>query len=223
MEYFSLVETLRAMGEEDFAAFQARLIPIARDRILGVRTPVLRALVKEYKGEWKTLLTFPDEYYEVTFIKLNACALLPYEEFSSVVKECVQSVDNWAICDTFKARCIATHREEFLPFIHEFLGKGGFFARYALVTLLSFYVEKEYLPEIFAALAAADTRDYYVSMAAAWLTAEVLTKFYEEGIAFLEAGRLDEKTHNRAIRKARESYRVSAEKKEELLRLKKRE
>ena len=54
---------------------------------------------------------------------------------------------------------------------------------------------------------------YYVSMAAAWLVAEVLVKFYDEGVRFLEEGSLDCATRRRAVRKACESFRLSAEQK----------
>lgn len=50
-------------------------------------------------------------------------------------------------------------------------------------------------------------------MAAAWLTAEVLVKFYDTGVTLLKNGVLSRETHNRAIRKACESYRLSAEQK----------
>ena len=53
-------------------------------------------------------------------------------------------------------------------------------------------------------------------MAAAWLVAEVLVKYYDFGVKLLNAGFLDAKTHNKAIAKARESYRVTQEKKANL-------
>jgi dimeric dUTPase (all-alpha-NTP-PPase superfamily) len=46
-------------------------------------------------------------------------------------------------------------------------------------------------------------------MAAAWLIAEVLAKYFDEGLEFLKRGSLDKKTHNKAIQKATESFRIS--------------
>ena len=81
------------------------------------------------------LFTYPDEYYEVTFIKLTAAALLPFEKFLSYVDKCVSLIDNWATCDCFDAKCIAKHREEFLPYIKKYArADGEFYQRYALVT-----------------------------------------------------------------------------------------
>ncbi|MBP5242361.1 MAG: DNA alkylation repair protein [Clostridia bacterium] len=223
MEYSKLIDELFSYREEEFAAFQARIINSPKQKIIGVRTPVLRKLVKKYKGDYAALSAFPDEYYEVTFIKLNVAALLPYEKFVLCVEDCVNSIDNWATCDTFKARCIATHREEFLPYIRKFLTGGEFFTRYALVTLLSFYVEEKYLPEIFTALKGADLQPYYAHMGAAWLLAEVLVKEYDAGVEFLKQGAMPARTHNKAIQKAKESFRLTKEQKDKLNGLKRKE
>ena len=58
-------------------------------------------------------------------------------------------------------------------------------------------------------------------MGAAWLIAEVLVKFYERGVSFLQTTALDAKTVNKAIQKARESYRLTDEQKNFLKLLKK--
>lgn len=220
MLYSELVDELHILADEKFRMFQTGIVKPKKQKIIGVRTPVLRDLVKKYKADVALLLTFPDEYYEVTFIKLNAAATLPYKEFCDCVRECVKSIENWAVCDTFKPKCISLHRDEFLSYIDEFLTGGEFPARYALVTLLHFYVEKKYLPAIFSRLRNCDLNPYYVHMAAAWLTAEVLVKEYADGVNFLKSGALPIVTHNKAIQKARESFRLTAEQKTELAGLK---
>ena len=82
-------------------------------------------------------------------------------------------------------------------------------------------MEREYLSEIFALLAKAQTEFYYTHMGAAWLIAEVLVKFDEEGAAYLKDCPLEAKTVNKAIQKARESYRLTDEQKNYLKLLKK--
>lgn len=220
MTYLSFIENLRQNAEEDFAVFQRKLIFTDR-KILGVRTPVMRKIAKEWKDRVDELLAFPNEYYETVFIKLAAVALLPYEKFLPRVDECVALIDNWALCDCFKAKCISKHREEFLPILDKFFQTGKeFFVRYALVSLLNDYVEKKYVPPIKAYLQRIDGNVYYIHMAAAWLTAEVLIKEYDEGVKILTEGILPVKTHNKAIQKAIESYRMTTNQKEFLRSLK---
>ena len=50
-------------------------------------------------------------------------------------------------------------------------------------------------------------------MAAAWLIAEALVKFYDVAKDFLLKNSLDRKTHNKAIQKAVESFRLTEEQK----------
>ena len=220
MEYGVFLEKLRSLSEEDFADFQRRLI-FTKRTILGVRTPLMRALAKECVSEIETLLSFPNEYYEVCFIKLTAVSLLPYEKFLQFFDQVVPLIDNWALCDGFRPKCIATHKQEFLPHIERyFASKEEFSVRFAIVSLLAFYVQTEYFSLLSDYLKRTDTRPYYVHMAAAWLMAELIIKDFTFGVNLLKEGVFDVKTHNKAIQKARESFRLTKEQKEQLFALK---
>ena len=73
---------------------------------------------------------------------------------------------------------------------------------------------------VFNCVNQSNTKYYYTHMSAAWLVAEVLCKYLDEGVEFLKTNSLDIKTHNKAIRKARESFRITPENKKFLLTLK---
>ena len=62
--------------------------------------------------------------------------------------------------------------------------------------------------------------DYYLKMMAAWYFATALAKQWDSVIQFFEQKRLESWTHNKAIQKALESFRVSDEHKEYLKGLK---
>ncbi len=220
MTYSEFLHKISVHAEDDFAAFQRKLI-FTRRKILGIRTPILRRLAKEFSADIFTLLSYPDEYYETVFIQLTAVSMLPYEEFVRRLPTCVEFMDNWALCDCFKARCIKNHKEEFLSVLEKiFTSEKEYAVRYVLVVLLAEYVEEKYLPIIKGYIRRADTSPYYVHMAVAWLTAEILVKAYDEGVKLLREGILAPKTHNKAIQKARESYRLNREQKEYLNSLK---
>ena len=218
--YMQLIDELNAKKEESFARFQRKLIP-TKQTILGVRTPTLRAIAKKYAGEVEKVFAFPDEFYEVTFIKLTIVSMLPYEKFVLYIEECVDLIDNWATCDSFKPKCIRENRDSFLPILERIFEKGGEFQqRYPLVALLYEYIDERYLPVIRTHIQKADTKLYYVKTAVAWLVAELLAQRYEDGIALLNENFLDEKTRNKAIQKAIESYRIDTGRKEYLRSLK---
>ena len=217
--YEFLLIRLQERADEKYREFHKKLLKNERVNVFGVRTPVLRGFAKEYRGEFDALMTFPDDYYEVTFLKCACAALLPYGEFIKYVDRLVSLLDNWATCDCFVASCIRKHREDFLPYIEKYFSDGReYVRRYSLVTLLHDYMEETYLPLIFSYLRRCGEEEYfYVMMAAAWLLAEVLVKFYEAGIAFLQEGSIPNRIRNKAIQKARESFRLTEEQKNELL------
>ncbi len=213
--YDEALNKLFSLADATYRDFHKKLLKNENINVIGVRIPLLRNLAKEWKEETDLILLFPDEYYEITFLKCTLVGQLPYESFVKRLESVLPHIDNWATCDCFKAKCIKNHREEFLPKIKEFLHSDLVFTkRYALVTLLSFYMDKQYLPFIFESVQNCGEELYYVMMACAWLIAEVLVKFYEEGVSFLKKNCMPVQMHNRAIRKACESYRLNAEQKE---------
>lgn len=216
-----LLTELKSYAEPTYAAFHKRLLKNENINVLGVRVPTLRKLAKKYKNQITPLLCCNDDYYEVTFIKLQAVALLPWDEFIKYVDKCVSLIDNWATCDCFTPKCISAHRDDFLPYIYNYTDSGEEFTqRFALTTLLHYYLEEKYLQIIFETVRKSNRSLYYVHMAAAWLIAEVLVKNYDEGVRFLKLNELDIKTHNKAVQKACESYRLTKEQKDFLRGLK---
>lgn len=216
-----LLQQLEAHRDGQYAVFHSKLINCPAQSLIGVRVPQLRKIAKKYSQRIGELFEISDDRYEVKFVKLSAAAALEYEEFLKYLPLCLPLIDNWALCDGFSAKCISRHREQFRPYIDEFLSDGRqFYQRYALTTLLSFYVEEQYLGYIFDCLRRADCTQYYVHMAAAWLLCEVIVKHYERGVGFLMQNALDRATHNKAIAKCAESFRLSAEQKNHLKNLK---
>ncbi len=222
MRYQEFLAELQSFADENYRDFHKKLLKNYDIRVLGVRVPTLRKLAKKYINFVDELLEFPDEYYEVTFVKLTAVSYLNWEEFIKYVDKCVPLIDNWATCDCFAPKCIEKHRDEFLPYIYKYLENDGeFYKRFALTTLLRYYVDENYFGVIFDILKAVDTEKYYVHMAAAWLIAELLIKNYSDTVSFLQKGVIDKRTHNKAIQKACESYRLSDEQKNFLKGMKK--
>lgn len=158
----------------------------------------------------------------MTFVKLTAVSLLGWEEFLKRVDGCVALINNWATCDCFAPKCILKHKQEFLPYLEKYaLSDGEYYQRFALTTLLHFYVDGNHSEVISETLQKVNTKYYYVHMAAAWLIAEMLVKDYDNTVKLLQSGLYDIKTHNKAIQKACESFRLTKEQKNFLKGMKK--
>lgn len=92
--YSEFLEEIKSYAEPEYAAFHKRLLKNDNINVLGVRVPQLRKLAKKYVVSVDELLSFPDEFYEVTFIKLTAVSYLKWEEFIKYVDRCVPLIDN---------------------------------------------------------------------------------------------------------------------------------
>jgi len=217
MDYNTFLNILEPYRDEKYAVFHTRLLGESKQMVLGIKTPIMRRIAKQYEKEIDSLLSFSDEYYEVTFIKLLVVSALPYEQFIKYAERCVNSLDNWATCDCFRPKCLVKYKDAYLPYLQKIFNQGGEFReRYVLVTLLAYYIEEAYYPIILEYIKRANTDYYYVHMAVAWLTAELLIKCPAFGQEVLLNYGLDDKTRNKAIQKARESFRLPREEKERL-------
>ncbi len=217
MLYQQLLEELNSLADENYRNFHRKLLKNDSVNLIGVRIPALRKIAKRLKGYEAEVMTFPDDYYEVTFIKLTVISYLKYDEFIKYIDKCVRLINNWATCDCFAPKCVVGNEDAFLRYIFKYaVIDAEFYQRFALTSLLHFYVKEKYLETIFRLVEEAKTDYYYVHMGAAWLIAEVLVKFYDIGVEFLKKGTLDKKTHNKSIQKATESYRLSVEQKYKL-------
>jgi hypothetical protein len=85
-----------------------------------------------------------------------------------------------------------------------------------MLLLMKYFLDDDYKPEYLELPASIRSDEYYVNMMTAWLFAEALVKQWDTAITFIQEKKLDTWTHNKAIQKACESFRVSPEHKEYL-------
>lgn len=234
MDEARIKQELRNKADTKYKEFHKNLCPTMRHEMLGVRIPVLRnyakALLKEQTVD-QLLEMIGNEYYEEIMLKGMVIGLSKEQRLEIVQKQIenfVPQIDNWAVCDTFCAGLKITkqYKEEMWEFLQTYLKrKEEFIVRFGVVMLLDYYVEKSYLPDIFAILddmyRKNSKQPYYVRMAVAWLLAECLTKFYEETEQYLKITKIDEFTFRKSVQKAKESFRITKEQKENLKKLQK--
>ena len=81
---------------------------------------------------------------------------------------------------------------------------------------MNVFLGDDFKEEYLEWVAAKTGEDYYLKMMAAWFFAIALAKQYDAAVGYIENHRLDPWTHHKAIQKAVESYRISAEHKDHL-------
>ena len=105
--------------------------------------------------------------------------------------------------------------------IREWIGSGEpYTVRFGIGMLMEHYLDADFDPACLETAAAVRSEEYYVNMMTAWYFATALAKQYETVLPYIENHRLDDWTHNKAIQKAIESYRITPEQKDYLRTLK---
>ncbi len=202
--------------------FQAKLIPgFETDAMIGVRTPELRALAKEFSKRDdidEFLQALPHRYFDED--QLHAFLISGIKEFEkcvACVNEFLPYVNNWATCDQMSPKIFRKHKEALLPYIHAWLAsEHTYTVRFGIGMLMQHYLDEDFDSEYPELISGIRSDEYYINMMIAWYFATALAKQYDAVLPYLEEKKLDRWTHNKTIQKAVESYRISDEQKQYL-------
>ncbi len=186
----------------------------------GISVPELRKLAKKVaKDNYKEFVENND--FSTFELKLLHAFVIGYAEddinaLLENFKDFIPFVNCWEIndslCQNFKiARKYPDAVWKFLMGYKK--SKKEFESRIVSVTLLSHYLNDEYIDRVIEVLNSLNTDDYYSQMGVAWAVATITGKYPEKGLNYLKSGKcnLDKTTYNMALQKIRESFRVSAE------------
>lgn len=209
-----------------YREFQARLLPSLQPQtIIGVRTPVLRALAKQLYREQAFsdfLHDLPHKYFdENQFHAFLISEMKDYELCMDELNRFLPFVDNWATCDQMSPKVFKRHKAALLGQIRVWLSsERTYTVRFAVGMLMQHFLDEDFDLSYPKLVLNIHSEDYYVKMMIAWYVATALAKQYESILPFLENQSLEKWTHNKAIQKALESYRIKDDQKEYLRTLK---
>ena len=212
-------EKLLEMQDIDYRDFMKKLIPTVDEQtVIGIRTPELKRLAKAIAGTEDTQIfmnDLPHKYFEEN--NLHAYLINNIRDVETCLSETegfLPYVDNWATCDGLRPAVFKRHPEKLLPFIRKWMGsEQPYTVRFGIEMLMLHFLDDRFHAEYLDAVAAVRSDEYYVRMMVAWYFAEALAKQYDAAIPYIENNRLDAWTHNKAIQKAVESFRISDERK----------
>ena len=221
-----IVTELFRMRDADYALLQAKIIPtVAADRIIGVRTPALRAFAKAlYKDRDKEDFLFctPHQYFDEN--QLHAFVISLEKDFDKCIAEVdafLPFIDNWATCDQLSPKAFKREPEKLLQYIQSWIKSDQTYTvRFAIGMLTQHFLDERFEAGYADMVAEVRSEEYYINMMIAWYFATALAKQYERTVPYLEGRRLDGWVHNKAIQKSVESYRITDEKKAYLKTLK---
>ena len=212
-------EQLFALQDLKYRDFQCKLMPtVPTETVIGIRTPELRKYAKTFSKTPEAaefLKILPHRYYEEN--NLHGFLIESMRDYGQVIAALdafLPYVDNWATCDLMRPKVFQKHLPELLEEIRRWMASDRTYTiRFGMEMLMTFYLDEAFRPEYLDWVAEVRSQEYYVNMMIAWYFATALAKQYGAVLPYIENHRLEPWTHNKAIQKAIESYRITEEQK----------
>ena len=212
-----------------YKQFHSSLMPtINSEVVIGIKVPILRNYTKELlkKYDIQSFVPFfkdlPHQYYEENNIhaflieKINN-----YDECLFQLEQFLPYIDNWATCDMLNPKVFSKNKDKLLNKINEWIKSSHTYTiRFGIGMLMRYFLDKDFNSSYLELVYSIKSEEYYVNMMKAWFFATALAKQYDATLPIIQNKKLDIWTHNKAIQKAIESFRVPAEHKQYLKTLK---
>ena len=221
-----LQQILFQYGDTAYADFTARLIPnVPREKMIGIRSPEYKKIIRQIRGDPAIpvfLTSLPHTWHEENCLHAALInQIKDYDACVSALEQFMPYIDNWAVNDAVNPVCFKKHRAELISRVQTWIAsEAPYVRRCGMRILMANYLNEDFRPEYLDLPADLRSEEYYVNMMTAWLFAEALVKQWDAAVTYIEARRLDPWTHNKAIQKACESFRITDERKAYLRMLK---
>ena len=212
-------DELKKLADEKYREMQKTIIPTADpDSIIGVRTPELRkmakALVKREDID-EFLSDLPHKSFDEN--QLHAFVLSEMKDYDACMEKLnafLPYVDNWATCDQMSPKIFKKHKAELLKQVKVWLkSKETYTVRFGIGMLMEHFLDDDFDPAYPKMVSKIRSEEYYINMMIAWYFATALAKQYDAVLPYIEEKKLADWTHNKAIQKSVESYRITDEQK----------
>ncbi len=200
-DYNDFIKYLKTLADSKYKEFSDSLVP-GIEHSFGIRIPILRDTAKKIsKGNYNEFLACKKGVYReeimleglvMTLIKCDYPQMLEY------IKVFADKIIEYFI-------------------YHE----NPWVVRFGFGCLLEFYLTDEYIDRVLEYVDSINSDFYYVQMMQGWLIATAVAKCRDKAIKFLQYNNLNATTQNMAVRKIRESNRISKEDKDLVIQFKK--
>lgn len=216
-------QRLFEMSDEKYKSFLSKLIP-GELNIIGVRAPEYKKLAKkllpsvtlDYLGN--PYLFYHEECIFLGYIIANL--ELDLKQRLYYIDKHIHCLKNWASCDFWVSnfKFFAENKEIVKPYLEDKLisSDNSFVRRFCICSLFVYFIDGIYDTDVAKIFSEIKVNTYYEKMAVAWGVAELMFKNNTLALEILENKKLDVWTHNKAIQKSCESFKIAPDKKQYL-------
>ncbi len=172
-------QLLTVKAEKGNKTFFEKMVP-GKQKIYGVKTPVLNEIAKQYKSGSFTLA---EELWKAGSFEERIIAIKIMEKkgnddparLLSLFKSFSMHIDNWAVCDglgmQFLRGIVKTHPKEIFEIANKYCKSKNMWERRLSLVMVEWYTRsKEFHPEIKKLVKTLENdKEYYVKKAVVWI------------------------------------------------------
>lgn len=220
MDFDKFLNDLISLKNQKYADFSTKLTPNAKP-ILGITIPKLREIAKtiEYSSLVDFIENFSEDYQECLLLKGMCICRLKGDIFGilKVFKDFIPKIKDWSVCDTtcMGFKIAKKHKKDVFSWIENLANEADEFSqRVVAVLCLAHFLDDNYIEKSLNLLEKLNCALYYTDMAVGWCVSTAFAKNRDYTFKFLENCNINERAYKFAIKKMRESLRISTKDKE---------
>lgn len=231
-DYQNFIVFLKSVSKNETIEDHERHVKIlnTKQKVIAISMANIRSAAKKiFKNGYDEFLkislenNYKNEFYEETLIQgLVIAEIKNLDKQKAYLKKWICKIDNWSTCDsvvsTMKTLKKSSDKQKYFEFYLKLcFSEKEFISRFGIVTLMTCFLEDEFIDEILDMCEKVKSDDYYVNMAIAWLLSFAFMKFKEKTYQLFEKRTLSKFVQNKAISKCRDSFQVEKQDKENLI------
>ena len=169
-ELTELQKQLFELQDIKYRDFHSKLMPeTAKEKIIGIRTPVLRNFAKVFAGTPELedfLQQLPHQFYEENNLHMMLITgIKDYPKCMEEVQRFLPYIDNWATCDFPEPKCFRKNKKAVLEEVRKWIASTETYTiRYGIGMLMRLFLDEDFSPEYLEMTAGVQSQEYYVNM-----------------------------------------------------------
>lgn len=204
-----------------YKEFNDKILNSKEITTIGIRIPILRKLAKEVAlNDYLDYINSKHKYFEEYIIHglVIGNIKIPFNDKLDMIDKFLPHIHDWAtndiVCSNLKD--FKKNQEVGFNYINKLLKGNNWSIRFALILLLDYYINDEYIDKVLLICENVKDNDYYVMMGLSWLLSTCFIKFKDKTSILIKSNKLNKEVTNKTISKICDSYRVSKIDKDEI-------
>ena len=204
-DYQKFVDYLFSFEDLEYKNFNSKLV--LKNNLIGIRVPILKKIAKELaKGNYKEFISIMNHNYHEEVL-IHGLILGYIKDPMNYFDDYIKYMNDWQSCDITISNMKYFKYNQDINYIKKYL-----YHRVGYVILLTYYINDEYIDELYNIVDNYNSDNYYVKMAVAWLLSYLIIYDKNRAVKYLKKSKLDDFTYNKGIQKAIESKKIKDKK-----------